>query len=517
MASVSQGIERAVKGGSGLSLGLVLALAGTKFLIHALLSARYGYFRDELYYIALAHHLAPGYVDCAPLIAFYMRFALVLGGTLPALRILAGLAGAGLVALTMYIACQLGGHKFAQGFAGLCVLLCPGRLILDSLLTMNAFEPLFWMGCIAILIRILQTGNSRLWLWFGLLAGLGMENKHSTAFFVAAVVAALLLTEHRREFLKPWIWIAGGIALLVFLPNLIWQITHHFPTIEDLQNVRRSQKNVVLPPARFILQQVLAMHPLLFPVWLAGLVAFIRHRHTRVLGYTFIIFFLVMMGMHAKDYYLFPIYPMVYAGGALALEHWLNAHPNCGKQIRYALPAVLVLLSLPIDVLMVPLLSPPRYVSYLDRLGLKLEKAEKHQESLWPQPFADQIGWEDLVREVAEIYHSLPEEEQARTGIRASNYGEAGAIDLFGPRYGLPKAICAHQNYYYWGPPQVMPQTVIYLQVDPEALRSSWKSVQQAAVHYNRYGMGEENQPIYLARGPNFTYAQRWNQLKHWN
>jgi 4-amino-4-deoxy-L-arabinose transferase-like glycosyltransferase len=285
-----------------LAVGVMLAVAGAKFLVHAVLSGRYGYFRDELYYLDLAHHLAPGYVDCAPLIAFYARLALLLGGSLHALRILAALAGAGVVALAMYIAWQLGGGRFAQFFAGLCLLLNPGRLMIDSLLTMNSFEPLFWMGCIAVLIRIIQTGNSRLWLWFGVLAGLGLENKHSTAFFGAAVVIALLLTEYRREFLKPWIWMAGAIALLIFLPNLVWQIRHHFPTLEDLNNVRKTGKDVVLSPPAFVLQQIMANHPLLCPVWVAGLISFLRHRQSRVLGYTFLALFAIMMAMHEKDY-----------------------------------------------------------------------------------------------------------------------------------------------------------------------------------------------------------------------
>ncbi len=501
-----------------LALGLLLALAGLKFLAHAALSGRYGYFRDELYYIDLARHLAPGYVDCAPLIAVYTRFALLLGGSLPALRILPALAGAGIVALAMYIAWELGGGRFAQFFAGLCVLLNPGRLMLDSLLTMNSFEPLFWMGCIAVLIRILQTGNSRLWPWFGLLAGLGLENKHSTAFFGVSVVVALLLTEHRREFLKPWIWIAGVIALLVFLPNLIWQIQHHFPTLEDLNNVRKTHKDVWLSPPAFVLQQAMANHPLLFPVWLAGLVWFLRRRRTRVLGYTFLVFFLTMMVMHGKDYYVFPIYPMMFAGGAVAFERWLDKRrSSTAGALRYAVPIALVLLTLPVFPSQLPILAPPRYVAYTSWLGLKQPKTETHHESLWPQAFADQIGWEQLTQEVARIYQALPPAERANAGIRAGNYGEAGAIDFLGPRYGLPKAICAHQNHYYWGPPKTTPQTIIYLQVDPDGLRRNCASVEQAGTHFNLYGMGEENEPIYVCRGPKFNYAEIWPTLKHWN
>jgi 4-amino-4-deoxy-L-arabinose transferase-like glycosyltransferase len=288
-----------------LALGILIALCAAKLLLHIFTSLRhYGYFRDELYYLDMARHLDWGYVDAAPLIAVYAKVALWMGGSLAVLRIIPALAGTALIALTVGIARELGGDRYAQLLAGLAVLLCPAVLSIDSLMTMNATEPLFWMGCIWVVARILRTGNSRLWLWFGLISGLGLENKHSTLSFGFAVTVALLLTHHRREFAGKWIWIAGAIALAVFLPNLIWQIRHHFPTIEDLANVRREGKNVVLGPLAFVKEQILDQHPILFPVWLAGLIWFLRDRRWRVLGWTFIVFFVLMVVAHAKNYYV---------------------------------------------------------------------------------------------------------------------------------------------------------------------------------------------------------------------
>ncbi len=304
-----------------LAIGVVIGLCAAKLLLHIFTSVRhYGYFRDELYYLDLARHLDWGYVDCAPLIALYARLALLMGGSLAALRIIPALAGTALVALSMLITREFGGGRYAQFLAGLAVLMFPGLLVTDSLLTMNAFEPLFWMGCVFVIARILRTGDSRLWVWFGVLAGLGLENKHSTLFFGFAVTLALLLTPLRREFLKPWIWIAGAIAIALFLPNLIWQIRHHFPTLEDLENVRREGKNVVLGPLAFTVEQIIATHPILFPVWLAGLVWLLRDKGRRVLGLTFVVLFVTMELAHAKDYYLFPIYPMLFAAGGVAIE-----------------------------------------------------------------------------------------------------------------------------------------------------------------------------------------------------
>src|SRR5207302_4384950 len=190
-----------------LATDLLVAISGAVLLIHILLSGRYGYFRDELYFLDCGRHLAWGYVDMAPMIALVARFALLLGGSLHVLRTIAGIGGAGVVALTMLIAWRLGGGRLAQGLAGLCAAVTPMYLATASLMTMNVFEIWFWMGCVYLLIRVIQTGNSKLWICFGVLAGLGLMNKHSTLFFGFAVLVGLLLTEQRKEFAKPWIWI----------------------------------------------------------------------------------------------------------------------------------------------------------------------------------------------------------------------------------------------------------------------------------------------------------------------
>src|SRR3984893_14884827 len=477
-----------------LALGILLTLCTAKLLLHIFTSARhYGYFRDELYYLNMARHLDWGYVDSAPLIAVYAKIALWMGGSLEALRILPALAGAVLIALTIFIVRELGGGRYAQFLAGLSVLLSPAVLSMDSLMTMNAFEPVFWMGCILVVTRILRTGDSRFWLWFGVLAGLGLENKHSTLSFGFAVTIALLLTHHRHEFAKRWIWIAGAIALAIFLPNLIWQIRHHFPTIEDLANVRWEGKNVVLGPLAFIKEQILDLHPILLPVWLAGLIWFLRARRWRVLGLTFVVFFLLMEVAHAKDYYLFPIYPMLFAGGAVVIEHfferWLADRPaSIRTTVRVAVVVIIVLAALPAIPLATWMLPPERLLAYQDALGFKPAKAEVHHEALLPQPVADQFGWPEMAREVAAIYNSLPPEERAQTGIWAGNYGEAGAINLFGPQYGLPTAYSRHQNHWYWGPPPQVYRNLIVIQWGFDDVRDNCTTFQPFDP-YNRFCM----------------------------
>ncbi|HET7441945.1 MAG TPA: glycosyltransferase family 39 protein [Terriglobales bacterium] len=497
-----------------LAIGVLAALCAAKLLLHVFTSVRhYGYFRDELYYLDMARHLDWGYVDAAPLIAVYAKVALLMGGSLAALRIIPAVAGAALVAVVILLARELGGNRYAQFLAGLATLLCPAFLLFDSLLTMNAFEPLYWTGCLLVLARILRTGDSRLWLWFGVLAGLGLENKHSTLSFGFAVVIALLLTQDRREFTHKWIWIAGGLALALFLPNIIWQVRHHFPTIEDLENVRREGKNVVLGPLAFVKEQVLDVHPVLFLLWLAGLIWTLRERRWRVLGITFIVFFVLMEVAHAKNYYVFPIYPLMFAAGGVAIEQWLR---NRAAWARPTIIAVILLTTIPAVPLFTWMLSPEHLLAYENAIGFKPAKAEVHHESLLMQPIADQFGWPGLVRQVADIYYSLPPDERAKTGIWAGNYGEAGAINEFGPQYGLPRAYSRHQNHWYWGPPPQVYTNLIVIQWSREDVQDNCSSF-QAFEHYDKFGMGEENTPIYLCRGVKFDIQKIWWHSHHWN
>ncbi len=262
--------------GSGLA---VLILALVKIAVHLYTGRRYGFFVDELYYMDCARHLAWGYVDQPPLVAVLAWFEhAVLGNSLLALRSLTILAGAAEILLTGLIARELGGGRFAQFLSALCVLVAPGLLGVDHFFSMNSFEPLFWMGCAWLLIRIVRTGDARLWLWFGVVAGLGLENKYSMGLFGFALVAGLVLARQYRLFASRWFWIGGAIAFLIFLPNLVWNIVHHFPFLELQRNIKRSGRDVALSPFRFLIQEQAAMLPLSLPIWLAGLDFFFFRR-----------------------------------------------------------------------------------------------------------------------------------------------------------------------------------------------------------------------------------------------
>ena len=507
---------------SSASEGIWIAwvLAGTAIVIQMLTNGRYGYFRDELYYLAASDHLAPGYVDFAPLIAWLARASrIVFGDSLHAIRLLPAAALCMEVLLTGFIAREFGGRRWAVLLGCVSVLLCPTILANADRLSMNPLEPVFWMGCVYFLVLAVKRQEPRLLPWCGVMLGLGLENKHSTVFFLGALVAGLLLSPERRLLATKWFWIAAAIALLIALPNFVWQYQHGFPTLEDLRNVKATHKNIELPPGSFLLQQVMMLNPATAPVWIAGLGFLLFHREGkryRFLGISYLAFLVVMMVLHGKDYYVAPIYPMLFAAGGVFWETLAQERPR----LRWARTVVLVTvliggcLSAPV---VLPILPPDRVLPYFSALGIGISRTETGMKSLLPQYFADEFGWPEMVETVAQVYNSLPPEQRAKTAILAGNYGGAGAIDFFGPRYGLPKAISAHQNYYYWGPREYTGESVILLEWRLKDAEYWCGSVEQGPVNAPYWGMGWEHYTILICRDFKKPLAEAWPRLKTWN
>jgi hypothetical protein len=501
-------------------MAIAWALAGVAVLLQMLTNGRYGYFRDELYYFATGDHLAWGYVDFAPLAALLIHVSrAVFGDSLHAVRLLPALAGGALIVLTGLIARELGGKKFATFLACVSVLVAPVILVNTNRFSMNAFEPLFWMGCIYFLLLAFIRNQPKLLVWCGVLLGLGLENKHSTAFFLFALVVGILATSDRRLLKSKWLWIAVGIALLICLPNLIWQYQHGFPTWVDLNNVRKTGKNTVLPPLRFLLQQILMLNPAGALVWIAGLGFLLFHREGkryRSLGVTYLAFLAVMMALHAKDYYLAPIYPMLFAAGGVYWEELTLGRAGL-RWVRIAVPALVGLMGAILTPLVIPILPIAKVVPYMEALGIKPPHTESHDTEALPQHFADEFGWPEMVASVADVYNAMPPEERAKTGILAGNYGEAGAIDFFGARYGLPKSISGHQNYYYWGPRNYTGESLIVLQWDLDDAQKYCRSVDKGPTLDPQYGMNEEHYTILVCHGLKAQLAAVWPRLKNWN
>jgi len=497
----------------------VFCISLCKLVVHLYAGRHYGYFVDELYYLACSRHLDWGYVDQPPLIAVITWVArFLLGQSLPAIRFFPAVAGAAEVALTALIARELGGGRFAQVLSATSVLVAPGILGGDSLLTMNAFEPLFWMGCAYLVVRIIKTGNQRLWVCFGVIAGVGVENKYSMAMFAAGLVLGLLLASEWRLLANRWVWIGGAIALLIFVPNLLWNIQHHFPFLELQANIRRSGRNVPLGSVKFLVEEILTLHPLTLPIWLGGLWFFFftkAGKPFRALGWAWVFSGVVIMRLSPRVYYLYPAFPILFAGGSV-LSEVLLARPR-SQWLKVAYPLLMVLTGAVFAPLAVPVLPPETYIVYTKALHLEPPRIETYKLGPLPQLYADQFGWEEMTATIARVYNSLPTNVRRQTAIFGQNYGQAGAIDLFGPKYGLPPAISGHQSYFLWGPRDYTGKSMIVMDDRQHSLEKYFASVQQLASVYHPYSMPYEHFNVFYCRGLKEPLQDFWPQVKNWN
>jgi hypothetical protein len=495
-------------------------LAAAAVLLQMATNGRYGYFRDELYYIALSHHLAWGYVDLAPLAPLVLSISRALfGESLHAIRLLPALALSAEIVIAGLIARELGGKRFAVLLACLSVLMAPVIVGNATRFSMNPFEPLFWMGAIYFLLRAINGNQPRLLVWCGVLIGLGLENKHSTAFFLAGLTVGILTTPERRWLRSKWLWIAAATIVLLCLPNLIWQYQHDFATWVDLSNVKKIHKNIELPPLAFLKQQIMMLLPISVIVWIAGLGFLLFHREGsryRVLGATYLVFLAIMMALHGKDYYLAPIYPMLFAAGGVFWERFISSHSGW-RWLKVALPLVVVILGVMAWPLVLPILPPDRIAPYMQALGIGVTRTETHMESSLPQHFADEFGWPEMVAQVAEVYNRMPADERAKTAILAGNYGSAGAIDFFGPRYGLPPSISAHQNYYYWGFRQYTGESLIMLNWQLDDAQYWCTNVEEGPKIEYPNTMGWERYTILICHGLKKPLAEAWPHFKVWD
>jgi hypothetical protein len=500
---------------------VVLYIATAKLLLHLLTASRYGIFRDELYYLACAEHLAWGYVDQPPLIAFVTWFARhIFGESLLGLRLLPAIAGASLVWLTGKLAAEMGGNRFAQTLAALSILPVPVYLILHHWLTMNAFEPLLWMGCVWCVVRAINTNNAKYFLVMGVLAGIGLENKYSIVFMVAGLLLGLLASPYRRFLKSRWFWMGAIAAFLIFLPNLVWLIQHHFPFLAFEHNVRMGNRDIKRAPLAFLVDQAVMLHPTLAPLWIGGLawLLFTRDgRRYRVLGWAFLFVLGAILLLRGKNYYVAPVYPMLFAAGAIALERLTDRLTDKRRRfVRVAYVVLIVVTGLALAPTALPILPVETYIRYQHAIGLVPLRFENQPTGPLPQYFADEFGWEEMAQKTAAVYNSLSPEERAHTAIFGNEYGESAAIDFFGRKYGLPKSIGNHVTYWYWGPRDYTGDIVIVLGSDGRGDREYFRSVEEMGRTDNPYSRQDEHFAIYLCRGPKVNLQDAWPSLKKW-
>jgi hypothetical protein len=499
-----------------------LAFAGLTLLLHLVSNFffRYGYFRDELYYLVCGDHLAFGYVDHPPLIAVIARTTrTLLGDSFVAIRLPSAFAGAGLVFLTGVMAREMGGRRVAQSLACLCAVIAPVYLVGGNMLSTIPFDQFWWTLCAFFAVRLVLTEDPRYWLAIGAAVGIGLETKHNMVFLACGIVAGVLLTSNRRYLRSRWLWIGAAIAVGLALPNILWEVANGWPTLEFIRNAAGS-KNAHVSPIGFLANQILALHPLTLPVWLTGLVVCLRTPRYRLLGCLYLVPMLILMATQsARADYLAPAYPALLATGAVAIARWAER-----RQWRGAVPAIFVPLAITGALLMplgLPILSPGAMAAYNARLtgaGVNDPSREQGKTAQLPQYFADQFGWPELTAEVARVYAALPPADQAKAVIFTENYGEASALAFFGGPYHLPPAISGHNNYYLWGPGDATGDVVIVVgDQDATDLRQSFREVTQAGVTNCTYCIDYENHsPIFVARQPIEPISAIWPSVKHY-
>jgi len=513
---------------SPMMTGMVMiwAIALANFLFHLYFNNRYGYFRDEFDYMACGDHLAWGYVDQPPLIPFLIHISrAVLGDSLRAIRFVPAVASSLLVVQTALIVRELGGKRFALLLSAITIVIAPQYLSNGSLLGTNCLEPNLWMGCAYFVILAIKRNDPRYWLWVGVFAGLGLEEKYSIAFFVFGIIVGLFLTEQRRVFFDKWIWVGGLAGFLIVLPNLLWNIHYNWPFLELMHNIRANGRDVVLPFGQYFFQQTLLVHPLTAPIWIMGLVAFFiwpALKLYRVLGWSYLVCYSIFFVLHGKNYYLAPIYPMLLAAGAVMIETALSgAGATERSKLGWLKPVIVVILlasGAHLAPVVVPVFSPDKFIAYTKTLPFKLPVMEhSHARAVLPQWYADQFGWQEIVDETAVAWNQLSPSERGDCGIFAQDYGQAGAIDFIGRRYGLPRSLSGHQTWFLWGPRNYSGKCLIVLDDTREALGQIFQRVDYVGTSADNPWALEKNIDVFICHDPKFgTLAELWPKLKKW-
>ena len=505
-----------------LSESIVIAVsAGFLLIFHLLANAftSYGYFRDELYYLACSQRLAWGYVDHPPLSIFVLALVRgILGDSLFAIRLVPALALSGTVVFTGLMVQQMKGSTWAIVLAGLSVTLAPIFLAMGTFYSMNSLDIFLWSVAAYLVLRTADNPTPRRWVVLGIVMGLALLNKIGFLWFGTGLFAGLLLTPLRAQLRTPWPYVAGGIALLFFLPFIIWNAQHDWAHLEFMRNAMLYKYNDITR-ADFLLEMLLIMSPVTAPVWVSGLYYYFFNedgQEYRVFGIIFLVTLLILLvNGHSKPEYLAPAFPMLLAGGGVWLEQ-----VALRKQWKW-LPVTVTVLLLPtvaLAPLVVPLLPPDAYVEYAAAIGFSAKNNESKETAELPQFYADMFGWEELAVNVSGVYQILPEGERAQASVYTQNYGEAAALEHYHRQHLLPPVISGHNNYWLWGYGEQELSIMIVVGGEQAEHLQFFEQVDSVAIHQAKYVMPYENNlPIFVCRKLRAPATDIWLESKHFN
>ena len=478
--------------------GAALALAA----LLVAFSARYGYHRDELYFLAAGHHLAWGYPDQPPLVPLLARAMSALAPmSLVVLRLPSAVASAALVVLTGLIARELGGERRAQALAAACVAVAPLTIGAGHLLSTTTFDLPAWALAGWLIIAILRTGNDRLWLGVGLVTGIGLFDSDLIAFLLLAVVVGLAIAGPRRPFGSIWLYAGGVIAAAMWVPYLAWQASHGWPELAIARSIASGGSGTSAPRWE-ILPFQLVLLGLVAPVWVAGLVRLLRGdalRWCRALGVAFIVLLIVFTVTGGKPYYLGGMFTVVLAAGAQPTLDWVRRRRSRRRAGLLTAAVLLTLAEIPVTLPLVPV-------------------ADLHKTPIVALNYdaGETVGWPAYVGEIAAVYRSLPAGQRSAAIVLGSNYGEAGAVAHYGPADGLPAAYSGHNGFWYWGPPPASARTAIAVGFGRAQLTPFCGNLRLAAHLDNHVGVQDDEQgaPVWVCSALRAPWTRIWPRLR---
>ncbi|MBI2423516.1 MAG: glycosyltransferase family 39 protein [Candidatus Hydrogenedentes bacterium] len=486
----------------GLAL---LALAA-----HLATNHRFGFHHDELYFLACGQHFDLGYVDHPPLVPWLARLSYELfGDSLRGLRLWSALAHAATILLVARIARELGGRAFAQGIAALAVFMAPVFMRTGNILAIPSFEALYWAVATLLVIRILKGGGPKWWLAVGLVAGIGLLNKHTMLFWGAGLTAGLILTPHRQMLKSPWIYAGGAVAGLVFLPNVVWQMQHGWDTVQFIRQLNAETMSEI-SRVEFAAGQLLYQNPFAAPLWLAGLIfAFTpAGKPWRLFGWMYLTLFVFLLVVKSKIYYLSPVYPMLFALGGVAWEHWFaEGRKRAAQPLLAAAVAAGGLALAPVSLPLLSIDATDRYVKAAT-MGI-IESPYELTGDLHGE-----FGWQEIAAGVGEAYQALPEEDKNQLILFGSNYGIAGALDLWGSNYGLPPAHSNVLSYHRWGLSEPCCGVVLAVTTNPKGFSSLFNDITEiASIHIPEQNPWARTVHVLLCKSPAKDLRQLWPEI----
>jgi dolichyl-phosphate-mannose-protein mannosyltransferase len=484
---------------------VLLVVAATVALVHLLTNNRYGFLRDEFQFLSDARHLDWGFVAYPPVTPFLERIGLgIFGVSLVGLRLFSVIAQALAVVMTGLMTQELGGGRLAQITAAFCVALSPLPLFEGTEFQYSSFDYLWWVLIAYFVIRLLKTENPRWWLAVGPTVGIGLMTKYTMCFYVAGILGGLLLTRERRYFLNAWFWGGAALAVLIFLPNFLWQVRHGFISLHFLQHIHARDVNEGRAHGFLLDQTKICVNLVATPLWIAGLVGFLRERRYRLLAWMYLIPLALFVVGKGRGYYLAAAYPMLLAMGSAVGEQWIATLRVVSRRSLEAVFFIgLAAIGIFAGAVILPLASD----------GPLRDFALKNNGDL-----REEIGWDELVKTVAGIRDSLPPEQRQNLGVLVGNYGEQGAIEILGPAYHLPMPISMTNSAWLRGYPAQPPSTLIVLGFSRESAEKAFTSCQLAGRMSNPYRIENEesmNHPeIFLCGGPRLSWPDFWKEYQ---